>query len=292
MKRTDSSGMGPRPRKPRSQVGTQVDLTQQHTQLSFDAEAFDNAIRSQGVRLTHHKAIPDPTGMISKGDTHAVQATRRNSDGFLYFPSGTCQVLLTNNPNKYDIDVEGSLRHASAYFTLPRTYEDTNEPIIVHPYDRFYLHDVEIRVVTWQFVESNSTGVDRLSYPAICVEMLVDANGIEYKEGVDFEVTKDGDIKWLTQKRPGWNIKVNRGTIYSIRYRYVPFFVAVQLIHEIRVAQISNPITLDRSVERMPYAVHVVREHVFHDTNRDPNKPLIDHRYQDAPPVGGSLGPK
>jgi hypothetical protein len=287
-----NSGLGPRKPQSREQSGQQLILDLTEYQVSFDPQAFDNFIKSQGIYVTHYRAVPDPTGMASKGDLYAANSSRSNSDGFLFYKAGVCQILFTVNNKMYNIQVEGGISSSSAFATFPRYYDDGNNEVIIHPYDRLYLKDVDVKVSDFQFVEANSTGVDRLQYPAVEVEHLVDANGIIYKQDQDFEITNDGNIKWLTQKRPGTNIKINKGTIYSIRYRYVPFFVVNQLVHEIRISQVSDPETFDRSVQRMPYAANILRENVFHDTNKDPNKPISDQRYQDAPSVGGALGPK
>lgn len=289
----DGIKKGPRSRQSNQPSGHQIGLNLNEYQISFDKNAFNEFIDSHGITLVHYRALPDPSGMLSRGDNHAVNSTRQSSDGFLYKKAGECKVLFSNNSNKLNIETEGLIDNATAFITLPQYYSDKpKEPVLVYPWDRFYLKDVEVRVINTQLMEANSTGIDRLQYPAICVEILVDANGKQYEQDKDFILTEDGNIKWLTQNRPGWNPKIKRGKVYSIRYRYTPFFVCARLIHEIRVSQSTNPATFERTVERMPYAAQVVREHVFHDTNRDPNKPIIDERYQDAPPVGGGTGPQ
>lgn len=283
--------LGPRKSQPREQTGHQLIIDQQEFQISLDVAEFDNFIRSQGIRVVHYRAIPDPHGMLSRGDPYSANSTTSSSDGFIFSQGGTCQALFTSNNKIYNMQVEGYASASSAFMVFPRTYESGGE-IAIHPFDRFYLADVELKVVAIQYVESSSTGIDRLQYPAICVDDLIDAHGVTYKAGTDFEITPEGNIKWITQKRPGWNPTVNKGTVYAIRYRYVPWFVANQLVHEIRLSQVSDPINFERSVARMPYAVHVLRENVFKDVNRDPNRPVNDQRYQDLPPVGGVLGPK
>lgn len=284
---------GPRPRQASAAQGHQLPINLNDYQISYDKEQFDTFISGQGITVVHYRAIPDPTGMLSRGDNHAVASSRASSDGFLYKRAGECKVLFTSNLQDYSIQDEGSISAATAYMTLPRFYSDSpEEAVLVHPWDRFYLKDIEVRVVNFQLIEASSLGVDRLQYPATCVELLVDSSGTQYKQGVDFTITEEGHIKWQTQKRPGWNAELQRGVVYSVRYRYTPFFVCSRLIHEIRVSQVTNPANFQRNVERMPYFVQVVREHVFHDTNRDPKKPDADDRFQDAPPVGGSTGPQ
>lgn len=284
--------LGPRRRKPQQAKGSQIFLSQNDYQISFDKHAFKQAIHAQGIKVTHHRAIPDPTGMQTRGDIHAVNAPNRSSDGYIYLEAGMANVFFSNNSNSVNLSQNAVMSNSTAYITLPETYDDKPEiPFLVAPWDRFYLADIEVRVVTSQFLESNSTGIDRAQFPITYVEHLIDANGIKYEEGTHFCLTEDGNIKWLTQNRPGWNQEIGRGTVYSIRYRYTPYFIVNRLIHEIRVSPITDRASMQRSVERMPYQVEVVRENVFHDTNKDPNAPKDDPRYEDVPSSGGNLGP-
>ena len=299
---------GPRSRRSRKPSGAQAPINLNEIQVSFDKEAFMNAIKSHGVYFTHYRSLPDPTGMLSKGDSHAVGSgnLRSNSDGFIYEKIGEFRALFMLNSNYEQQYPEGHLSFSTAYLTIPEFYEDCKtEPIIMAPYDRLYLKDIEARVIHRQYVEATTVGIDKLQFPATFVESLRDANGIIYAHDIDFSITLDGHIKWLTQKRPGWNTEVNRGTVYSIRYRYTPFFVTARIIHEVRVASItdfSSDITGGaRKLERMPYQVQVVRENIYYDTNLDPLRPMtIPDRLVEQPTGGNSdelspsgiLGPK
>jgi hypothetical protein len=283
---------GPRDRESRQPQGTQLNLNLQDYQISFDPLAFDEFVRSQGLWITHLAATPDPRGMASRGDNRDINNLRpEDSDGFIYDEVGRFQALFTSNSTNVQNEPIGELAFSTAYMTMPRFYPKTGEQITIHPWDRFYIEDVETEVVNMQFLEARREGVDRLQYPAIKVEKLIDTDGVVYKQDVDFSITKSGDIKWLGQKRPMWNPKTGRGLVYSVRYRYTPFFIVNKLLHEIRVAQITNPRSFERSVERMPYQVQVVREHVFRDNNVDPKAPKADSRYQNAPQEAGSAGP-
>jgi hypothetical protein len=261
-------------------------------QQSFDKDAFDQLIGSQGVKVTHFRAIPDPTGMAQIGDVHAVQAKRASSDGFLYREVGDLTLWFSSNTSDWNVEVEGMTKHDVAVVTSQLKYENCpDKEVILAPFDRFFLKDIEVRVIATQYVEANTTGVDKLQYQATCVEHLIDADGKEYKEGEHFQITPDGFIKWISQTRPGWNEKLMRGTVYAIRYRYTPYFIVARMLHEIRVSQITDPLTFERNLQRMPFQALVIREHVLSDQNRDPNQDLMDQRFQLAPPVDGVTGP-
>lgn len=285
---------GPKPRNPRNLDGTQKIHEFQVYQQSFDAKAFDHQLKTHGIRLKHMKAVPDPSGKMSRGDMMAVDnPASRNTDGFIYFEGGIVSAIMVSSSSQTTIEEVGTFDHAVCYITMARKYVDKDEEILVNEHDKFEICDVETKVVTTQWLETSPTGVDRLNFPAQCVEFVQAADGKRYKQGEDFKLTKDGNIEWLNQNRPHWNEKIERGQVISVRYRYVPFYIVNRLIHEIRLAQITNPTTGKRHVERMPYQVELARENVYKDINR--KKELIgatEPRFTGAPSVGGNLGSK
>lgn len=274
-------------RTPNKPEGTQQVFNLFEYQQSFDKDAFNALIKGQGVKVTHYRAIPDPTGMASIGDIHAVQSKRQSSDGYLYKEVGKMFATFLGNSSQWQVEVEGLIKSDTAVMTMPMEYIDCkNKAVIIGNNDRFYIDDIEVKVLAAHYVEASSTGVDKLQYPALCVQDLIDADGKDYKQGVHFELTKEGFVKWTSQERPGQNDKTGRGTVYSIVYEYIPYFVVVKLLHEIRVSQITDPMTGDRTLERMPYQVLVSRENVLSDQNKDPNRNMLDMRYQSAPKEG------
>jgi len=288
-----NSGGGNRDRANNEPTGTQIELNLQEYQISFDPKAFDDFVRSQGIWLTHYRQVPDPRGMASRGDNRDVLNLRpQDSDGFIYEKAGRFQALFSSNSANVSQKDIGELSISTAYLTLPMLYPDTGEPIYITHWDRLFLEDIEIQVLNVQFLETRREGVDRLQYPAVFVETLIDTDGKRYKQDVDFIITEDGDIKWTGNNRPNFNPKSGRGHVYAIRYRYTPYFVVSRLIHEIRVSQVTmNAFSATRQLERMPYQVEVYREHVFRDNNVSPRSSIPDSRYQNSPERGGAVGP-
>ena len=288
-----SDKVGPKGRKPREPAGPQLIINQLEYQISFDPKAFDRFIKSHGIWVTHYMAIPDPRGMASRGDNRDVLSIRPNdSDGFLYKEVGRMQVLFTANSKYVNAKDLGEIAFSTAYMTMPRFYPDTEKGVIVRSWDRFFLDDIEIKVAESQFIEASRDGKDRLHYPAVEVDVIVDANGVYYDEKKDFKIDPDGDIIWLGQKRPAWNVLTGKGTVYSIVYKYVPYFIVNKLLHEIRVAQITEPLSFKRNLERMPYQVQVIRENVFRDNKTEGERIEPNPRLEHAPQAGGALGPQ
>ena len=184
---------GPRKPKPRPAEGVQRIIDQVNYQITFDVDQFDHVIRSQGIQLVHYKAFGDPRGMTSRGDNRdAYNIKPKSSGGYIYRKVGILRGFFSNNSKTENEGDISSVDSASAYLTVPRTYEDSDEPVILHSWDKFYLADIETRVATFQFTEARSNGVDRLHFPAVQVTDLMDANGVDYKQGEDFELTPEG----------------------------------------------------------------------------------------------------
>jgi hypothetical protein len=290
---------GPRKPVPRTPSGVQATSDVPEVQASLSYEAFENVVKAQGISVIHYRAIPDPRGMASRGDNHDTQSVRETEDQFIYKKAGECKVIFSNNQTNISIEAVGEVNFSTAFMTLPQTYDGSRQAVIVQQWDRFFLKDVEVRVINSQFIETSATGVDRLQYPATCVEALIDADGIEYLQDVDFELTVKaepgiypGSIRWLGQKRPQYDPNLRRGKVYAIRYRYTPFFIVNRIVHEIRIAVTTDLATYERTVSRMPYQVEVVRERIFHNKVRTLDDHRADERFDDAPPTGGMLGPK
>lgn len=269
--------------------------------IDFDVEAFDSAIRSQGVKLVHYKALRCPVGMTDLGDNRRPHEDHSGcSNGFLYKKAGHVTGLLIGNGNDPQLRDIGFIDGASFTSTFPRHYDDTCEPskaFYMAPYDRFYLDEEAITVPTWQLVKANESGLDKLAFPAVDVEELVDARGDSYEEGRDFRIC-EGQILWLPNgRRPMTDLETGRGSIFSIRYHYRPFWYVARLLHEIRVTQVGNPMTNERKLVRMQQQCLLHREFLFlnesnDDMARDPRNPDKPSPRQQQAPEDGGFGPR
>jgi len=266
-------------------VGTQLNMNFPTSQVSFDIKAFDNIIRSQGVKVKHYRAILDPRGLNSQGEIRR-DIPVGNSDGNLFKIAGCFTATFQVNDNAPMYEVQGQIDASQAMMTPPTTYDNSDEPVLIKIGDRFEYQDIELRVVTDQYVEASSIGREKLAFKATCVEELIGSDGYEYKENVHFKINAEGEIEWISQTRPGINTDLNRGEVYSIRYRYIPYFVVRRLIHEVRVVQVTDPDTGVRRNERLPYQVQVARENVFRDTKVTSNAPVQDPRFEDITDSG------
>lgn len=257
--------------------------------VSFDVDAFDQALRSQGVTFIHWRAMRCPVGMIDEHDTRRVHEDHSGcSNGFLYTKAGEITCLFSGNSTQTSFGETGMMDGSTVSVTLPRHYDNSNEPVYIAPFDRLYLSEEAIIVPDWQLVRHDPTGRDKLNFLAVAVQDLVDARGVRYSPP-DFEV-RQGRINWLGN-RPGVDPETGRGVIYAIRYLYRPYWYVKHLIHEVRVSQAENPYTGVREINRMPQAITLQREYVFEKNERDAQAQDQDRQVK-PPDPGQRFGPR
>jgi hypothetical protein len=273
--------------------------------VSFDAEAFDDLIRSQGVEMVHFRAMRCPIGMIDPDDIRRPHEHHANcSNGFLYRESGVITVGWQGNSNDNRFIDAGRLDGSTVQVVVPRFYDcPVNKRAEWAQFDRVYLKEDSITVSNWETFAAHVTGYDRLQFPVVCVSDLIDSNGNDYIQGTDF-VVENGQIKWTGQRRPGIEPKTGKGVVCTARYSYRPFWYVKTLMHEVRVAQIEDPTSGDRSVERMPQSLQLQREYFFEKEQRDKKAPPAtgspshgvtggpDSARQQHAPADGIFGPR
>lgn len=267
-------------------------------QISFDVDAFDNFIRSQGVLFIHQRGMRCPVGVIDPNDQQRPHPDHSGcQNGFLYTVAGKVTALFAGNSMQASVQDVGVLDAASVSATFPRFYDEVTDccegprECLLAPFDRLYLSNENIHVVYWQTFEASITGRDRLQFPAVRVQDLVDSMGIRYRQDIDFSV-EEGRIVWLNENRPGLDPDSGKGRICSVRYEYRPHWYVKALVHDIRVSQSDNPVTGVRTLTRMPQAVQLQREYLFTGSrDNDPEAPHPDSLRQAPGPRDGSFNP-
>lgn len=262
------------------------------TAVSFDPEAFNEFLNVQGVRLIHWKALRCPVGMTDVDDNRRPHEDHQGcSNGYIYFRAGCVTAGIQGNGNDQMTNDLGFIENSYITASLPQYYDNTTDPITVAKFDRFYLDESEpearIHVPTWHLQTAHESRVDKLNYPATKVEKLVDYRGIEYVEGTDF-CLQEGQIRWHTNKWPGYQVDVKRGAIYSVRYHYRPYWYCARMLHEIRVAQVE---TMDgRVLKRMPQQILLGREYTYTNESADSEAKNPDSTRQTSSPNDGGWG--
>jgi hypothetical protein len=241
--------------------------------VSFDPAAFDELIRTQGVDMEHYRSMLCPVGLIDPDDQrHPREHHASCSNGYIYtFAGNIICSFISNSKEIRQVDI-GLIDSSSVTVTFPRYYEKSNPntpdvPVQPTQFDRLYLKDNSITVVTKEKFACSEDGIEKLRYPVVHVIDLIDARAVRYSEGTDFDIV-NGRIKWHPGKTPGQDAQSKRGVVCSVRYSYRPFWYVQRMIHEVRVAQVEDDYG-QRQTMRFPQQMLIQRETVFENEQAD-----------------------
>lgn len=255
-----------------------------YEKVTLDKVSLENFTKDSGPIFVHYKATPCPIGQVEKESIRTPHSQHSNcSNGFIYERAGEFRGPFTSNSAQLQLTDLGILDGSTAIVTMPRFYEGTGEQIYIDPYDKLYIKDNVVLSTFSEKIESSISGVDRLTFPVEKVETLIDNAGRKYTYGVDFQIT-DGNIVWTSDNRPGFDPAIGKGTLYSVRYLYVPFYYVSRLMHEIRII-VSSDLDGNLSYDRGPYQIAIVREKFFAKQQVSENTEAVPSTVQ-SPGIG------
>lgn len=263
-------------KRPADQQVDTIDRSSPFIQESFDLDRMDSFVSGLGVQYLHYKAIVSPIGKKDRGDYRRSDGVDTiTSNGMIYKLAGKFTATMTDNSRNDKRGDAGILDVSEGRLVMPRFYDTetgtaNGARIYLAPGDRIYVCDPEADVLVSNFHEMDyEFGIDNQSvFPISKLELpIIDSQNIEYKEGVDFTITSNGDVRWIDgQKNPGIDPTTGKGRIYSIRYLYKAFWYITVIPKEVRVTNVTT--NGERKPERMPYHPVVVREYIYHNQNR------------------------
>jgi len=195
--------------------------------------AYEDLIRGHGIRMVQSKPIPCPNQRTLNGGDHDPACTRCHN-GFIYYGDKEFVGVFMGNSLQKNFGMNGVWDYDNATIILPAK-DSSGVEMDFNYFDQIRIPGKAVRY--YQRVEASQTGVDRLHFPAISVEMLIDASGVSYAQGVDFELDSSGRIRWKGSSRPGYDLMLDSGSIYSIAYFTEPVFTVISLPHQIRSTQ-------------------------------------------------------
>lgn len=257
-------------RKPRGQQLDTINRIGDLAQHSFDLSKQDQFVTSLGIQFVHYKAMPSPIGLKERGDYRRSDALDTiSSNGMLYTKAGCFTATMSDNSRSQSRSDGGILDPSTSRIIMPRFYDKNEEVaagdrIYMAPGDRVYIADpnADVLVSNYQRMTYEADQDNRPMFPIVKVEMITDSRNQSYQEGVDFEVTCAGDIRWLSGgSSPGIDPDTKEGRVYSVRYLYKAFWYIVSLPKEVRMTNVTTGGL--RSPERMPYHAVLQREYVY-----------------------------
>lgn len=248
-------------------------------QISLDPNKQDQFATSFAVDFFHYKAMPSPIGQKDKGDYRRSDGVDTiSSNGMLYTLAGTFSATISDNRRTQKWGSGGELDPSEARLILPRFYNDKaladGPRIYLAPGDRVYIKDPNANVFVTNYHKMDYED-DRDNVPMFPICQfdgpIIDSLNREYKQGLDFELTTAGNIRWLASgKNPGIDPETKKGRIYSIRYLYKAYWYVTSLPKEIRMTNVTAGGV--RAPERLPYYANIVREFIFHNQNKGDEK--------------------
>lgn len=261
-------------RKPKGQQLDTISRDGDLFQGSFDLRKQDQFVTSLGVQFVHYKAVPSPMGLKDKGDYRRPDGVDTiSSNGFIYLKAGCFTATLIGNSSRKKYGDSGFMDDSMARLVMPRFYDKDDlvaegTRIYLSPGDRVYIADpnADVLVPNFQRMDFEDDQDNRPMFPICRMEYIQDSQGRMFQEGVDFTITTNGDIKWLSGgSNPGIDPDTKKGRIYSVRYLYKAFWYVLQIPNEVRITNVTTGDV--RSPERMASHVVVQREYVYQNQN-------------------------
>jgi hypothetical protein len=249
-------------------------------ETTLSPEIFEQFINAQGVRMIHSRPVPCPYVHDLTQPDHQP-ACNQCFNGFLYYhPTEFVGAYMASNLERR-FGMNGTWDLDQAQIIIP-VHDLKGEILDVQYFDQILLPDAPL-VRYYQRVEHSQSGIDRLQFPAVVVDFLIDNQGKRYRPDIDF-VVKDGRIHWIGDQ-PGWDPTLDRGQIFSVNYYTRPVFTVLQLPHHLRLAQTRSEIGQPNIQARFPQLAVVRKDFIPFDQadfTGEPDRPE---------PRVGSFGP-
>lgn len=231
----------------------------------LDPIGFEQLIRNRGLRWKHEKGAICPAVKDLETLEHDPNC-RKCENGYLFF--NPVEVMGTFESNKLEkmYEIQGTWTVGEAITTFASYLDGPNgEPglgamVDFQQGDKLTCLDYSF---TWQeLVEYSLLGTDRLRYPALHVDFLADTERT-YALNTDFEITPEGNIKWVSGNRPKYLADRSKGSVYTVVYSARPIFYVVQIMHEIRATKGYNRKTNKVEAVRLPQQLLIRRDFLF-----------------------------
>jgi hypothetical protein len=205
--------------------------------ITLNPDTFEFLIKSQGIRMFHSKPTPCPYVRDVKGIDHDP-ACNFCHNGYLYYGEKEFVGVIMANQNNRKFMASGTWDYDQSQVIIPTIYADGTQ-MDVQIFDQLTVDQGPIRY--YQRVEHSQTGIDRLHFRPISIDNIIDNSGYQYVPGVDFIINSEGRVQWISDKRPGWDVALDSGVIYSIVYYIKPVLTIIDLPHQLRTVQTADP---------------------------------------------------
>lgn len=236
--------------------------------VQLDPAKLNQFIQDHGVRVRVFKTMLCPNVKHADAGDHEIKCTTCTR-GFI---------------DKHPVETWAAMQNQTLIknFSKDGVWDDQLvAATFISGIDLNYFSKIELLDFTTTFferVQKQEGTVDRLKYPAVKINMLIDKHGVEYKAEKHFNITPTGDIEWINPiERPAI------GVVYSVHYDYKITFRAINALHVNRFSQHTFKQKFRVPVE---YAQQWILKRDFLITKEDVNgSPLSPNKIIDADPT-------
>lgn len=205
--------------------------------VDLNPDKFNALANQYGVRVLHEKATicPDLQGAVG---SQVHNPNCKLCEGSFYYSDPKIFVgFFSTNEMVRNYFRGGFWEIGSALLTAPSYYEgNTDDQVYICHFDKFTLLDFEDRF--YQALNKSISDTDRLRYKAI---RILELRTVEksFEQDKHFKIDENGDIRWLSDDRPQFDLITQIGEVMSVSYLYRPVYKVVTMLHEGRYSQVS-----------------------------------------------------
>lgn len=236
---------------------------------SIYAQGFDQLLNNRGIRFNHWRAVPCPNMVSLDDNSHNPNCTHCDGSGLLYYRSKEIVGVLVSNSVEKQFEYNGVWEAGTCVITFPAEYED-GEQADFSLYDKLEVTDYTVRLWEKKQYEQRVGGVQQLRYPIHNVEYLAtvtDSTVKEYQQGVDFDITADGKIQWISGKEPVYDPVTELGQVFTVSYFANPVYIVLQPMRELRVTQ-QMMVDGTKVARRLPQQIVAKRDYFVNNPEK------------------------
>jgi len=227
---------------------------------SIKGVSFDQLLSQRGIRFIHHKAIPCMNVESTTFQAHQPDCSFCDDSGFIYYESREIWGVFSGNSIKKTFEAHGVWETGTAVVTLPTEYPDGVQADF-NTYDRLEIPDQTVRLWELKGYEPRPDNLQDLRYPIQNVDYassITDNVQKFYTAGVDFNITPEGAIEWISGQEPIYSVSLERGEVVGWAYYAKPVYVVMQSLRELRITQeLVNGV---KTARRLPQQILVKRD--------------------------------
>lgn len=195
---------------------------------AFQIDQIENLINTKGIIAYHYRFAfaPNRNALIAGVNVNSETA---NKFGVLFHEVRELKLVPYSLPLRDQMQLDGLYSEGSCVLNVAGHYADgEKERVFVTPRDLIVLNST-VTVQHKQLVDYNPNGDLRLKFRVKSVDYLA-SESVRYEQEVDFIVTVDGTVQWISGGR-----RPKAGEVLSAVYWFSPIYIVNNVPHSLRL---------------------------------------------------------